>query len=601
LKNTEPAIEISELTYCYKPETPEIRALKSINLEVQQGEYLCIMGANGAGKTTLILHLNGILPVVLGGAMGGDIKILGIRPYEQHVFETALHVGMVLQDPEAQLFSSDVMSEVAFAAENRGIPREEMFELIDWSLEAVRLMDYKHGSPPDLSGGQKQRLVIASNLVIKPEIMALDEPTSQLDPIGTTEVFATLDELNKETGMTVVVATHKSNEIVEFADRIAVLEEGKLIFLDTPRKVFCDVPRLKKAYVAVPEIAEIDFQLRQFAKDQADVFGPDDCMNIEVAHAIEPVAKALETGILKPNMDYKKGLGRSLTRELVSEDAKPILEIKNVDFRYKDDAPLALENVSMTVHEGEIIGIIGQNGAGKTTLMKCITGLLKPSTGSIAIKGQDIEEMDAFDIAKLVGLILQHPDNQLFQLSAEEEIAFGLNNLDLPEEVVQERITQALELTGMEEYREDYPFNLSMGDRRKLAVGSIFAMHPEILIFDEPTTGQDYQGRYQLCDLALTLNEKFGATIIMISHDMSLIARYAQRTIVMGMANILLDAPTREVYSEADILSSTFLSPPPIASLAQALESHGMPGDILTVEEFLHSATGVEIQNLMEM
>jgi len=139
LKNTEPAIEISELTYCYKPETPEIRALKSINLEVQQGEYLCIMGANGAGKTTLILHLNGILPVVLGGAMGGDIKILGIRPYEQHVFETALHVGMVLQDPEAQLFSSDVMSEVAFAAENRGIPREEMFELIDWSLEAVRL------------------------------------------------------------------------------------------------------------------------------------------------------------------------------------------------------------------------------------------------------------------------------------------------------------------------------------------------------------------------------------------------------------------------------------------------------------------------------
>jgi len=142
--------------------------------------------------------------------------------------------------------------------------------------------------------------------VIKPEIMALDEPTSQLDPIGTTEVFATLNELNKETGMTVVVATHKSNEIVEFADRIAVLEEGELIFLDTPRKVFCDVPRLKKAYVAVPEIAEIDFQLRQFAKDQADVFGPDDCMNIEVAHAIEPVAKALETGILKPNMGLQE-------------------------------------------------------------------------------------------------------------------------------------------------------------------------------------------------------------------------------------------------------------------------------------------------------
>ena len=167
--------------------------------------------------------------------------------------------------------------------------------------------------------------------------------------------------------------------------------------------------------------------------------------------------------------------------------------------------------------------------------------------------------------------------------------------------MVQERINEALELTGCEMYREEYPFNLSMGDRRKLAVASIFAMHPEILIFDEPTTGQDYKGRYQLCDLAMTLNERFCATIIMISQDMRLIARYCQRTIVMGRANLLLDAPPRDVFSATDILESTFLSPPPIASLAQALQSHGMPGDILTVEEFLHSATGVEIQNLMEV
>jgi energy-coupling factor transport system ATP-binding protein len=601
LNSDKVAIEIKNLTYCYKPETPEITALKDINIEVHEGEYLCIMGANGAGKTTLCLHLNGILPVVLGGAMGGEIKIIGEHPYDQHVFDNALHVGMVLQDPEAQLFSSDVMSEVAFAAENRGISREKMLELIDWSLDKVRLMEYKYGSPPDLSGGQKQRLVIASNLVIQPEIMALDEPTSQLDPIGTTEVFATLNELNKDYGMTIVVATHKSNEVVEFADRIAVLEEGKLIALDTPRKVFCDVPRLKHAYVAVPEIAEIDYQLRQFAGDKADVFGPDDCMNIEVDQAIEPIANALDQGILKPNKDYRKGLGRALKRELVSPDAKPILEIKDVDFRYKEDAPLALENISMNVHEGEIVGIIGQNGAGKTTLMKCITGLLKPSAGTIKIKGQDNAEMDAFDIAKLVGLILQHPDNQLFQLSSEEEIAFGLRNLELEEDLVQERIDEALALTGCERYREEYPFNLSMGDRRKLAVASIFAMHPEILIFDEPTTGQDYKGRYQLCDLALTLNERFGATIIMISHDMSLIARYCQRTIIMGKANLLLDAPTRDAFMAADILESTFLSPPPIASLAQKLESHGMPSDILTVEEFLHSATGVEIQNLMEV
>jgi len=165
---------------------------------------------------------------------------------------------------------------------------------------------------------------------------------------------------------------------------------------------------------------------------------------------------------------------------------------------------------------------------------------------------------------------------------------------------VQERITEALEFVGMTEERETYPFNLSMGDRRKLAVASIFSMQPEILIFDEPTTGQDYKGRYQLCDLAMKLNEQLGATIIMISHDMSLIARYCQRTIIMGKAGILLDAPTREAFQSRDLLSETFLSPPPIASLAQELTPKGMPSDILTIEEFLNAVTGIEVDNLYE-
>lgn len=597
MDKTRPSIEIDNLTYSY---TPGKYALKNVTFDVMPGEYMCIMGANGAGKTTFCMHLNGILPVVLGGAMGGNVSILGMKPHEHHVFDIALHVGMVLQDPEAQLFSSDVMSEVAFAAENRGMPREEMFELIDWSLEAVRLSDFKMASPPDLSGGQKQRLVIASNLVIKPEIMALDEPTSQLDPIGTTEVFSTLNVLNKDNGMTVVVATHKSNEVVEFADRIAVFEEGELIFLDTPRRVFTHVPRLKQAYIAVPEIAEIDYELRKYAGDKADVFGPADEMSIEVNQAVEPFSKAIDSGVITPRADYKKGLGRSVGEALENGNGNVALEICNVNFRYAEGAPIALDDISMTIREGEVVGIIGQNGAGKTTLMKCITGLLKPNDGTITIKGQDNREMTAFEVAKMVGLILQHPDNQLFQLSSEEEVAFGLRNLELEEDVVQERVTEALEFVGMEGERETYPFNLSMGDRRKLAVASIFAMHPEILIFDEPTTGQDYKGRYQLCDLAMKLNSQFGATILMISHDMSLIARYCQRTIIMGKAGILLDAPTREAFQSTDLLSETFLSPPPIASLAQELAPKGMPSDILTIEEFLNAATGVEVDNLYD-
>ncbi len=589
------AIQVDRLSYTYPG---GVQALKGISFEVNQGEYLAILGANGAGKTTLCLHFNGILPVVLGGSMGGDIYVLNEKPYDHHVYEVAMHVGMVLQDPEAQLFSSDVMTEVSFAAENRGVPRDEMHKLIDWSLQAVRLSEYKYGSPPNLSGGQKQRLVIASNLIIHPEIMVLDEPTSQLDPIGNAEVFATLRQLNKDYGMTIVIATHNINEIVDFADRIAVLEKGNLIFIDKPRKVFVNVPRLKQALVQVPEVSELDYNLRLFAKEKASLLGEETETHIKVQEETESIMKAIQAGVIKPIGIYKKGLGRSVPEQPENHGAQPVVEIKNVSFKYKPKDPLALDDVTMTVRKGEVVGIIGQNGAGKTTLMKCITGMLKSSSGSITINGVENSTLSAFDIAKQVGLILQNPDNQLFQLSSEEEIAFGLKNLQLPEDEIKRRIDEVLSLTGLEEFRKVYPFNLSLGDRRKLAVASIYAMHPSILIFDEPTTGQDYKGRYQLCDLAMRLN-KLGATIIMISHDMSLVARYTQRTVVMGKSKILLTAPTREVFGNHAILESTFLSPPPIVSLAQSLKSCGVPDGILTVEELLNALTGEEYQNLL--
>ena len=592
-------IKIRNLTYSYTG--ADARALNGIDLEVKKGEYIAILGANGAGKTTLCLHLNGILPVVLGGRMGGEVEILGKAPYDQHVYETALHVGMVLQDPEAQLFSSDVMSEVAFAAENRGVPREEMIPQIDWALGVVRLSEYKLGSPPNLSGGQKQRLVIASNLVIRPDIMVLDEPTSQLDPIGTSEVFRTLRELNKDFGMTIVVATHATDEIVEYAERILVLEKGNLIYYDTPNRVFFHAPRLRDAFVHVPEVALLDNQLRRVAKDRASVYGPDGVANVRVSEASQAIARAIDKGVVKPNKAFKKGLGRSVSdRPADNNNAQPVVEVDHLTFRYNPRDPLALEDINFSVRKGEVVGIIGQNGAGKTTIMKCLTGLLKGYEGTIKIHGQDSAKMGSFDIAKQVGLILQNPDNQLFQLSSEEEIAFGLKNLGLPEDEIARRIDEVLQLTAMEEYRKIYPFNLSLGDRRKLAVASIYAMHPSILIFDEPTTGQDYRGRYQLCDLAIRLNKR-GATIIMISHDMSLIARYTQRTLVMGKAKILLEAPTREVFGKTDILASTFLSPPPVVTLAQSLASKGVPADVLTVEELLQALTGEEIQNLTQV
>ncbi len=591
---TDPIIKIKNLSYSYP--SGKGHALSNISCEIQRGEYVAIMGANGAGKTTFCLHLNGVIPLMQGGTMEGTVEVAGLEPYDHHVYDMAEHVGMVLQDPETQIFSSDVVSEVAFGAENQGVSRPEMIKRIEWALDVVRMTGYESRPPSDLSGGQKQRLVIAANLVTRPEVLVLDEPTSQLDPVGTSEVFSILQKLNKELGMTIMIATHAIDQVAEFADRIMVLENGRLIAFDKPRSVFYQVGRMHEALLNVPDVAELDIDVRKWisSENKLDNLLTNGEANVTVDQVKASLEKHIQNGYIKPAATFQRGLGRFVSDSLSSDEQKealPVLEVENISYGYTKNAPPVISNISFSIQPGEIVAMIGQNGAGKTTLMKCITGLYKPLTGKVKIAGKDVSEQDGLARAKEVGLILQNPDNQLFQMSSREEIAFGLKNLGLPDDEVERRIADTLALTGLEEYIDIYPFKLSLGDRRKLCVASIYAMHPRILIFDEPTTGQDYTGRYQLCDLAMRLN-KMGATIIMITHDMTLVSKYTQRTLVMGKGTLLLDAPTREVFSYDDVLQSTFLESPPVVQLTKDLKSYNLPQDVLTMEELYHVLTG---------
>jgi energy-coupling factor transport system ATP-binding protein len=238
------------------------------------------------------------------------------------------------------------------------------------------------------------------------------------------------------------------------------------------------------------------------------------------------------------------------------------------------------------VGKGEFVGIIGQNGAGKTTLVKQIIGLLKPTSGQIIVNGKDVAEESVEDMARTMGLVLQNPDAQLFAMSVAEEVAFGCTNLGLPQEEVAQRVDHALAATRLEEFREVYPFNLSFGDRRKLSVAAVVSMEPEVLIFDEPTTGQDYRGRRELADIAKRLNE-MGRTVLMVTHDMDLIAEYTHRLIVMGDGKVLLDGPTAEVFQQVETLAETFITPPQVTQLAQALAEYGVSGNILVADELI--------------
>jgi len=575
----ETPISVKKVTYTYpEQDTP---ALKNVSLDVDKGEYLVVMGRNGAGKTTLCVLLNGVIPNVLGGKIRGRTEVMGLDTRRHHVYEMAQYVGMVLQDPEAQLFTSNVRSEAAFAAENLGVPREEMIERIEWALEVVRLQEFVKRAPSHLSGGQKQRLAIAAGLVMRPSVLVLDEPTSQLDPIGAQEVFSVLRDLNQDLGMTIVLSTHKSEHAARYADRIVVLEQGQIVVQGTPQEVFSQVELLDRIHVQVPAVTRVEWDLEKaLGKDRA-----------EKGVLLEDTQASLselmdERGIARQSIVVSAPPPPTLP---VPEE--PTIIFKDVSFEYPGTDQKALDGISISVGKGEFVGIVGQNGAGKTTLVKHIIGLLKPTSGQITVDGKDVTEKSVEDMARTVGLVLQNPDAQLFAMSAAEEVAFGCTNLGLPQEEVAQRVDRALVATGLEEFREAYPFNLSFGDRRKLSVAAVVSMEPEVLIFDEPTTGQDFKGRRDLADIARRLNE-MGRTVLMVTHDMDLIAEYTHRLIVMGNGRVLLDGPTAEVFQQVETLAETFITPPQVTQLAQALAEYGVSGNILVADELVRTVKG---------
>ena len=588
----EPVISISQLTYSYHGGS---QALKDIDLEINEGEYVAILGANGAGKTTLCLLMNGVIPNVVGGFIAGQVRVLGRNPFETHVYEIAQDVGLVLQDPESQLFSSNVISEIAFAAENRAIPREEILKRLREVTSIVRLDGMENRLSDELSGGQKQRLAIAANLIVRPRILVADEPTSQLDPIGKSEVFATLQSLNQNHGMTVVIASHAVEEVVKYAHRVIVLDHGEIVRQGTPEQVFREIEALDRIFVHVPGIARLGHFLNKVVEEPPSLDSSE-----AVAQFKSWLEEEVPPALLEIPLQIKDHPESSVQLEdshpdTVTLESKTAVNIENLTFYYPEMDEPALVDIDCRIAKGEFVAIIGQNGAGKTTLMKCLVGLLKPTIGEIELNGESISEKEVRDIASEIGLILQNPDTQLFHMSIEEEIQFGLVNLGLDEGEVADRVEEALRITGFEDRRELYPFKLSLGDRRKVAVASIVAMRPSILILDEPLTGQDYKGRYDLCNIAASLHRD-GHTVIMITHDMELVAEYAARTIAMKGGSIILDAPTKAVFDQVDLLRSTYIEAPKIVSFAQALRNRGMPSGLLTVSEVARELVSLKKQ-----
>ncbi|XHU95173.1 MAG: ATP-binding cassette domain-containing protein [cyanobacterium endosymbiont of Rhopalodia gibba] len=533
---------------CSKP------VLENISLDIVQGEFLGIIGPTGAGKTTLCLTLNGIVPQFYGGRFFGYVTVGGLDTIEQTVSTLAQYVGAVFEDPETQLLSTSVENEIAFALENLLVEPDEIITRIPRVLAAVRLEGTQEKHPQELSGGQKQRLAIAAALALQPRLLILDEPTSQLDPIGSQEVFAIVKELNRELGVTIIMVSHAAEEMAEFSDRIAILSEGKLLSIGSPEQIYSEIELLQAQNLRPPEVAQTFYHISQ--------------KGITVPRIPTTLDEGL-SALKQIQKNWPIAPSFTLPNTYAQDREKLVLSTENLTYIYKDGTK-ALHQVSLDIYQGEYVLIAGQNGAGKSTLVKHFLNLLSPSEGIVKIREQDIRNFSVSELSCFIGYVGQNPDNQIFNMTVEKEVSFALENLNYSSKKINKEVNKSLEIMGLLKYRHVHPLSLPKGDRARIVIAAILAMEPNIIILDEPTTGQDYHGSLAILEMSRQLH-KMGKTVIVITHHLYLMPDYAQRAIIMGKGTILLDAPIREAYYEINLLKSTYLTPPQVVFLGKTL------------------------------
>lgn len=566
-------ISLQDVTFAYEG---DVVALRDLNLTARKGEFVVVLGANGAGKSTLCYLLSGIVPHIYGGRRRGHVSVAGLDPWDEPLYVTAQRCGVLMQDPEVQLFMPTLRAELAFGPANLGVPRDEIVRRLQAALALVRLEGLEEHNPRDLSGGQKQRAALAAVLTMNPQVLVLDEPTSQLDPLGRWEVVEAIERLKQKGDLTIVMTTHETEEILRLADQVLVLEGGETVLQGPPTAVFTQAKRLDEAGVKTPALILVQSKLLERETGSLD----ERQVNLTISEVASQACASVEAGRLVVRPEALP------PPQPVTSDSPTILEVRDLTVEYPGPPPVvALRDVNVQIRQGEFVGIVGQNGSGKSTLVKCFVGLLRPRKGEVLFRGESIKKLPVGEIARRVGLVLQNPDYQLFTASCRDEIRFGLRNVAVPPEEMEQRIEEALRLVGLKEEADLFPFRLSFGDRRKLAVAATMALGPQVLIMDEPTTAQDHRGRYQLAELAKRFHEEKQGTVLMITHDVDLIARYAHRLIVLYEGQVLLDGPTAEVFAQVDELKKSFVVPPVAARLAAQLAPLGVPSHVMTLEE----------------
>lgn len=510
-------IEIQDLTYSFpKSSSP---ALKGLSWKVKESEFILLAGTSGSGKSTLLRVINGLVPHFSGGSIQGSVRVNGINTLASNPSVLSRLVGFVGQDPESQTVLDTVEDEIAFALENAAIPAAEMRIRVEETLDLVNLTPLRSRPVTKLSGGERQRLAIACALSLRPSIMVLDEPTSQLDPQSAEDVLRALVRLNEDLGLTIILAEHRLERILRYVDRITYLEGGEI-------KIDAPVREALKTLPIVPPLIDLARTLQWYPLP----------VNIREAKSFVGalVFPADETPQLKTPT--------SIPRE---NDRPVLLQVEGVKFSYNGQE--TLNNVNLTLRSGEVVALIGRNGAGKSTLLKCIVGLNKPKAGTIAVNGRSVIGRDVADVCREIAYLPQYPDDLLFAESVTEELRETTRNHGLTAE---SDIIQLITQLGLEGLGNRYPRDLSVGQRQRVALGAVTVTRPRVMLFDEPTRGLDARSKAALVEIWRGWLEE-GAGILLVTHDVELVAQLAARTVVLSQGEVIAAGDTRGVLNSS--------------------------------------------------
>lgn len=534
---------IEFIDFSFKYQAQQEPTLKNINLTIYQGEKVLIIGPSGSGKSTLGQCLNGIIPNIYTGESSGQFLIDGKDAFHQSIYEKSLLVSTVLQDTDGQFIGLSVAEDLAFSLENDMISTLEMKERVhEWSerLELTDLLGYR---PQDLSGGQKQRVSLAGVLIDESPILLFDEPLANLDPKSGQDTIDLIDRLHQEEGATTVIIEHRLEDVLyRSVDRIVLVNDGTILYDGTPDDLL-HTSLLRENGIREPlyltVLRQLGVDLKQFSR--LEILGTLDLPELSLPE--NPVSESL------------------------SEKYPSLLEIRHLQFSYPKKS--VLKDLDFTIGRGERIAIVGKNGAGKSTLAKALCGFLKID-GDLLWQGQSILGDSVKERSERIGYVLQNPNHMISQTMIFDEVALGLHLRGYSEEVIKERVQEVLEICGLSAFR-NWPISaLSYGQKKRVTIASILVLNPEILLLDEPTSGQDYKHYTEMMRFIDELNKK-GQTIIMITHDMQLMLDYSDRAIVLVDGQVIADASPEEILTNQTLLQQANLKETSIFQLAKKI------------------------------